>query len=543
VIRRRAGIGVVLFVVAACGPTTPAPSVEPIGSRPAVEQVLRLAYAEVPTLDPHLSTDKYVSLLVRGLTWFDEELRTVPGLAESWDVTDGGSRVTFHLREAAYSSGEPIVADDFVYGWRRALDPRIGGHYGFLLADVVGAPELLALDPAAPPADAEIDALLDGLGVSAPDPRTLEVTLIRPAVYFPTVVANPALAPIPEAWIAQPGATEAVAYWSSGPFVLSEWVHGQQRTLEPNPTWWGEPIGLEAIEMRTFPSEEAAVQAYADGAIDLVDLTGPATAEDLASTMIERPGAGFSYVPLNVGRPGSPLTDSLALREALGLAWNREEYAELHPASGPAASAPIPPGVPGHDPSLESVFDPEEGRRLLDRALDELGLGGPEELSLTFLHGTLAADWPRYLQGQWRDVLGIEVALTGLEPEPYLELIGSEAHRDFDMVWLAWIVDYPHPQSYLEPLWACSSVLNTFGYCNPDVDALLLEGAATTEEDEQLATYQEAQHALVSDAANIFLEWPVGWSLVAPRVDGLVVTTFDNYYGLLFPERLRIVAD
>ena len=227
--------------------------------------MLRLAYSEVPTLDPHLSIDTTVSLLVRGLTWFDDDLNTVPGLAESWDVTDGGRHVTFHLRDASYSSGEPIVAEDFVYGWRRSLDPRIGGNYGFLLADLVGASELLALDPGAPPPDDAIDALLDGVGVSAPDERTLEVALVRPAVYFPTVVANPGLAPVPEAWITRPGATEAGAFWSSGPFVLSEWVHDQRRTLEPNPWWWGDPVLIERIEMRTFASEDEAVAAFRDG--------------------------------------------------------------------------------------------------------------------------------------------------------------------------------------------------------------------------------------------------------------------------------------
>jgi oligopeptide transport system substrate-binding protein len=542
--RRRAAVGAVLFVAAACGPTSAAPSVEPSDSGPAGEQVLHLAYSEVPTLDPHLTVDTSVSLLVRGLTWFDEDLRTVPGLAESWDVTDGGRRVTFHLREAAYSSGEPIRAEDFVYGWRRVVDPRVGGsHYGFLLADVEGATALLALDPGALPADADIDALLEGLGVSAPDPRTLEVTLIRPAVYFPTVVGNPALAPIPEAWITRPGATEAVAYWSSGPFVLSEWVHGERRTFEPNPMWWGEPIQLEAIEMRTFPSEEAAVEAFSEGAIDMLDLSAPATPDELASTMIERPGVAFYYVPFSMGSPGSPTTDSLALREALGLAWDRDGYAEVNASSGPVATGPIPPGVPGHDPSLDSVFDPDQARRRLDQALDELGLGGPDELSLSFLHGAMAADWPRYLQRQWRDVLGIEVELTGLEPEPYFERINSGQLHGYDMLWLGWFADYPHPQSYLEPVWACQSVANSFGYCNPEVDALLSEAAGTTDEEEQLAIYEDAQRAIVGDAGSIFLEWPIVWSLVAPRVDGLVVTRFDGYYGLMFPEQLRIVAD
>jgi oligopeptide transport system substrate-binding protein len=539
--RRRAAVGAVLLV-AACGPTSPAPSVDPSATfDPSVDQVLRLEYEEMDSLDPHVSSDIYVSLLVRGLTWFDEGLRTVPGLAESWDITDGGRHVTFHLRDAAYSSGEPVAAGDFVYAWRRLLDPRVGAHYGFLLADVVGAAELLALDPGAPPPDEEIELLLSGLGVTAPDPRTLTVALARPAVYFPTVVANPGLAPVPEAWITRPGATQAGAYWSSGPFVLTEWVYDQRRTFEPNPMWWGEPVSLERIEMRTFPSEDAAMVAYREGSLDLFVPTTPVSDGDLASSITERSSAVFFHVLFNMALADSPTTQSRALRAALGLAVDREALQAAVGSAGMIATSPIPPGVPGHDQTLESVYDPDEARRLLAEALDDLGLDGPEDLDLTFVHGTLFAGAP-YLEQQWRDVLGIEVAFTGLEPEPYFELLGS-GQNEHDMFWLAWFADYPHPQSYLEPSWACASVSNLAGYCNAEVDVLLAQAAGNADEDQQLATYEDAQRAIVGDAANIFLEWPTEEVLVAPRVNGLVLTPFDGYYGLLFPELLRIVAD
>jgi ABC-type oligopeptide transport system substrate-binding subunit len=539
---RRAVLGLVVVATAACVPASPSASVDPSGSaQPEADQVLRLAYEEVDSLDPHLTTDIYVSLLVRGLTWFDEGLRTIPGLAESWDITDGGRHVTFHLRDAAYSSGEPVAAGDFVYAWRRLLDPRVGAHYGFLLADVVGAAELLALDPGAPLPDAEVEGLLGGLGVAAPDPRTLEVALVRPAVYFPTAVANPGLAPVPEAWISRPGATQAGAYWSSGPFLLTEWVHDQSRTYEPNPMWWGEPVTLERIEMRTFPSEEAALDAYREGSIDLLAPTTPVSDGDLASSVQERSAAVFFHVLFNMALADSPTTQSRALRQALGLAVDHEALQAATGSAGAIASSPIPPGVPGHDPTLESVYDPDEARRMLAGALDELGVQGPEDLDLTFVHGTLFAGAP-YLEQQWRDVLGIEVAFTGLEPEPYFELLAS-GQNEHDMFWLAWFADYPHPQSYLEPSWLCGSVANLAGYCNAEVDALLSQAAGTADEDQQLATYEDAQRAIVSDAANIFLEWPIEQVLVAPRVDGLVFTPFDGYYGLLFPELLRIVAD
>ena len=509
----------------------------PEGSAVAADQVLRMAYVEVGTLDPTLTTDPNLSLLVRGLTWFDEDLRTVPALAESWDITEGGTHITFHLREATYSSGEPIVAGDFVYSWKRLIDPRNETAVPYLLADVVGAPALLAFDD---PTDEEIEARLDGLAVTASDDRTLEVALSRPAVHFPAAVGNPAMAPVPERWITQPGATEAGGFWSSGPFVLTEWVHDQRRTFEPNPMWWGDPISLDRIEMQAYPSEASAVEAFRTEEIDILGLGAISTDPGLAAQTVETPGAAFFHIDFDMQRPDSPLVESRTLREALSLAVDREELNRVVGFSGPVATSPIPPGVPGHDPDLESVFNPDEAQRTFARALDELGLSGPDELDLTFLHGTLVGDGPRALDQQWRDVLGLEVAFTGLERDQFLELVGS---HQYDMFWLQWIADFPHPQSYLEPPWACGGWGNASGYCNPELDRLLAEAATTVDEAEQLDLYGQAQRVLVGDDAHIFVQWRGAFALVAPRVDGLVVTPFDSLYGLMFPEQIRIVAD
>ena len=531
---------VVVLSLIACESASPSASEQASGSPVAADQVLRMAFFEVPTLDPTITIDPTVSLLLRGLTWFDEDLRTVPGLAESWEVTEGGTQITFSLREASYSSGEPIVAEDFVFGWKRLLDPRNEAWVPYLLAEVVGASELLALIDADLPPDEEIEALLGGLGVFAPDDRTLEVTLTRPAAHFVTAVSNPALAPVPEDWITEPGATEAGGYWSSGPFVLTEWVHDQRRTLEPNPMWWGEPISLERIEMRAFPSEEEALDSFRGGEIDIVDLSGPPADSEVAAATIETAGPSIWHIDFDMTRPDSPLATNRSLREALSLAVDREELNQVVGFGGPVAGSPIPPGVPGHDPELVSVFDIDAARIRLDDALSELGLNGPEELDLTFLHGTMVGDGPRYLEQQWREGLGVEVTFTGLEPDQFLELVPL---HEYDMFWIRWFADFPHPQSFLEPPWACAAALNLSGYCNSELDSQLASAAATTDEADQLELYAEAQRILVGDAAHVFLQWPAEYTVVSPRVSGLIATPFDPLYGLMFPERIRIVAD
>ena len=530
------------LIVAACDQALPSGSEAPAASVPggdAAEQILRLSYSEAP-LDPAGFFDGTLHLLVRGLTGLDEEMRTVPAIAESWDVSQEGTHITFHLRQATYSNGDPIVAADFVYGWRRLLDPRIESGWGYLLADVVGAADLLALTPDAVPADEVIDSMLAGLGLSAPDERTLEVDLARPAAYFATVVTFPATAPISESWITRPGATEADAFVSSGPFVLTEWVHDQRRTFEPNPMWWGDPTTLRRIEMRVFPSDEEALEAFRRGEIDLLSVPALPGAADLDALAQPRPGSLFWYIGFDMLKPGSVTARSPALRRALSLATDRDELNAVVGFSGPVAGSPIPPGVPGHDPDLISVFDPDEARRSLAQALEDLGMTDAEELQLTFIHGTMVGDGPRLLELQWRTVLGIDVEFVGLEPDQYFERL--EAGHDFDMFWLGWYADYPHPQSYLEPLWGCQQPLNIAGYSNPAFDELLGRAARTGEVESQLELYAEAQRLLVDDTAAMFLQWPGEYALVAPWVDGLVLTPIDDFPGSLFLDQVRISA-
>lgn len=537
--RSVAGTAVVLLL-AACSSVSPTPSATP-GA--AADQILRLRYEESGSLDPSGEpfTDVTQNLLVSSLTGLDEGLNTVPAIAEAWDVTDEGRHITFHLRGARYSSGEPIVAADFVYGWRRLLDPREPRGLNYILADVAGAADLLAVSTDSPPGDEVIDALLGELGVSAPDERTLEVDLVRPAAWFVAVVSSPVTAPIPESWITQPGATEAGAYISSGPYVLTEWVHDARRTFEPNPMWWGEPSKLTRIEMRTFASDSAAVDAYRRGELDVLSLAeGIGQAQGLEAQARPSPGGFTLWVGFDRLKEGSPTAVSSELRRALSLAVDRETLIEILRFDGPVAGSLIPPGMPGHDPSLESVFDPAEARLSLDRALDDLGLTSADQLDISMVYQEFTETIPAgagYLKEQWRTLLGINVEVVGLEVDAYVE---QQNRHDFDLDWNGWIADYPHPQNYLEPTYTCNGFANLVGYCNPTFDQLLDQAARTGDVADQLDLYADAQRLVVDDPVAIFLVWQAGQVLVAPWVEGLVLTPMDEYPGALFFNQVSI---
>lgn len=290
--------------------------------------------------------------------------------------------------------------------------------------------------------------------------------------------------------------------------------------------------------MFAFETEADALDAFSRGAIDLLGLNAAPTDPALSAQALERPGASFWFIAFDMQKADSPSASSQLLRRALALAVDREELNRAVGFSGPVAGSPIPPGVPGHDPSLVSAYDPEEARTTLARALDQLGLEGPEALHLSFVHGTRVGDGPQYLERQWRTELGISVDFVGLEPDEYFERLRSG--HDFDLFWLQWYADFPHPVSYLEPLWRCDSPSNLQGYCNPDVDALLDRAAGEDQTDAQLEAYAAAQRELVADEASIFLQWPSGSALVAPRIQGLTLTPMDDFPGSIMVNQIHI---
>jgi oligopeptide transport system substrate-binding protein len=290
----------VAIVVAACGGATassaPPASTEPGASAPAesasapaasesnlaADQTLNVtAQGEPPTLDPNKAQDSnsitILRGLVRGLVYFDKDLKVVPALASSWDISPDAKMITFHLRDAKYSNGDPIVAGDFVYSFKRLVDPRTAAPYSYVTAEIDGAPDLLAMAGADPaPSDATVQAAVDKLGVSAPDDKTFVIKLNTPASYFLSALTLWVFVPIEEKWITSPNATEAGNFVSSGPFVLDSWTHNSELTLKPNPNWWGDvKPTLTALNFFLRSDPESDQAAFEAGELDMTQTPTP----------------------------------------------------------------------------------------------------------------------------------------------------------------------------------------------------------------------------------------------------------------------------
>jgi oligopeptide transport system substrate-binding protein len=541
---------------ASVGPSgAPAPSAEASPSAAlAADQTLRIDLGvEPPTLDPNLAQDStsiaVLNTITRGLVYYDKDLKVAPAVAESWDIAPDGKEITFHLRaDAKYSNGDPIVAKDFVYSWKRLVDPRTAAPYAYNDADVVGVDDVLAMAGADPaPKDADIEAALDKIGISAPDDQTFVVKLKRPATYFLWIAGLWHNAPIQESWITKKGATEAANYVGSGPFIMESWEHNSKIVLVPNPNWYGEiKPTLTRVEYSMIDEPAAGQAAYEAGELDMfltpaADIRRMKDDPVFGKEVVNSPQFGIGYYGFN--NKTGPLANK-NFRIALNQAIDKQALIETAwGGTGVPANSIVPPGMLGHDESLNPYpFDLTAAKAKMDEALKELGFASAADvptLKFTYNTGSDHENRVAFLAQAWSDAFGLKFDQVGSEWATFLT---SRHALEYDVARNAWSQDYPHPNNFLNDLFRCGGGNNDEGYCNEQYDALIDQAAAEQDVAKQETLYKDAQKILMEDAPIIALRFPIVAYTVKPYVSGLTITAGDAQLpGDLFLETIKIL--
>jgi oligopeptide transport system substrate-binding protein len=512
----------------------------------AADQVLRMDLGgEPPTLDPNMAQDStsiaILRAITRPLTYFDKDLNIVPALAKSWDISADAKTITFHLQDGAkYSNGEPIVAGDLVYSWKRLLDPRTAAPYAYIIGDVAGAGDLLALAGDKTATDAKIQAALDKLGVSAPDDQTFVVNLSHPATYFLAVAANWATGPVQEKWITQKNATEAANYVGSGPFVLSEWDHNNKIVLKPNPNWYGaQKPYLTEIDYTLLTDPAAAQAAFEAGEADVVQASGDdikrIQSDPTLGPMLQNvPELGIDYYGFN--NKTGPMANK-DCRMALVQSVDRDALLQVGWGGvGQVAYSIVPPGLPGYQPDLGPKYDVAAAKASFATCLSALGYSDVSKFpKLKFGYNSGAGHETRvqFIANEWKKNLGIQSDLQGLEWAVFLQKRHAGA---FDVSRNAWSADYPNPRTFLNDLFYSTSGNNDEQYVNKDYDALIDQAAAEPDAAKQTALYEQAQTMLMNDVPIIPLRYRVLSSEVQPYVKGLPTAQDSHNWGDQLPE-------
>jgi oligopeptide transport system substrate-binding protein len=358
---------------AAAGAESYGTNTEPYDGPLAEEQVMRLPTGEPVTLDPGVSygDDGDLNILFNvyeGLTGIDQATGEVVGrVAESWDTNDDSSEYTFHLKpNSQWSDGTPLTAEDFVYSWRRVLDPNTLSEY---------MPALYYLKNGEAIANGDME--LDQLGVEAVDDQTLKVTLTGPTVFFPRIVATWTYFPVPKHVIDELGdgwtdpGQQAV---SNGPFVMDQWNHDQSIILVANPNYTaGDPPTLTRAEYTIFEDETTqAFIAFENDELDYAEPEGPdldriLADPSIAGNLIQFPMSNCYFLPCDCSNPE---TDKLEFRQALWKSFNRDELANtvLRGQYIPAYTI-VSPDIPGSiDGETVLTESKEEAAALLEKA-------------------------------------------------------------------------------------------------------------------------------------------------------------------------------
>lgn len=465
-----------------------------------------IAYAirqEPPDLNATTSTDTTSHMvldhLMEGLLTYDQSQKLVGGVAERWQLRGDGA--TFWLRkDARWSDGSPVTAHDFVFAWRKVLEPATASEYAFILFPVLNAQ---AINEGRLPSSA--------LGVKAVNDHQLEVKLFQPCPYFLGLTAFSILFPVKESFYFSRGqryAADAGDMLYNGPFVLSEWVHGASLRMEKNPYYWNRKnVWLNRIDVPYITEDaNARLNLFRDRKIALAD---ELVAESLDGALQERmqiktflDGALF-FIEFN--HRDERLTRNRNLRKAIQAVFNTDDlvYKVLgNPGSYPAYSH-FPRWARGVRDLFVREFPPQRppvdaarGREYLAAAKRELGLDRIPPITLLADDSPNGQKTAEFLQTLLKQTLDLDIRV---DVQIFKQRLAKMTAGDFDMVVSGWGPDYDDLLTYGD-LFLGQNLNNRGRYQSDVYDAYVAVAQRSLDTDERMRAFGDMQRLIYEDA-------------------------------------------
>ncbi len=499
----------------------------------ASEQVLHRGNGEEPqTLDPHLAEGVPASHILRdlyeGLTSESPTGEVIPGAAARWNISPDGKVYTFYLRrDARWSNGDPVLAQDFLYSFRRSADPATASNYAQVLLPIMNAREVLAAS--LPPAE---------LGVSALDDYTLQIQLTDPTPYFLGLLSHSSTYPVHRASLEAHGSkfSRPGNMVSNGAFKLSGWAVRSRIMLEKNPHYWGaEEVVLTRVIYYPYEDQSTELKQFRAGELqwtnEVPNNQFAWLQRNYPGELVVSPWLGSYFFGFNLTR--EPFIASGDLRRALVLAIDRELLTEKVTQFGEQPSFTlVPPGMGASESPVPEWAEwtqlqrNEEAQRLYADA----GYSPERPLRIEIRYNTSENHKKVALAvaSLWKQVLGVQVTLVNEEWKVFLQ---NRAQKVLTQVFRAgWIGDYNDPYSFLE-LFRTGYGQNDYGYSDALYDELLAEVASERIPARRRRLMQEAERMILEDLPIIPVYTYVTKRLVDPHVQGWKNNIMDHHYS------------
>jgi oligopeptide transport system substrate-binding protein len=483
---------------------------------------LRVAnMGEPASLDPHKVSGTWENDIVGdmyiGLTTENQKAEPVPGVAESWTVSEDGKTYQFKLRKSVWSDGTPFTAHDFVYSMQRILLPETAAEYASLLYIIDGAEAVNKGEAAA-----------ETLSVKAVDDYTLEIKLTGPAPYFLALLTHYTAYPVPRHVIEKHGNqwTKPENIVVNGPFKLVEWIPNTHVKLTKNDKYWDTgSVSLDDLVFYTQEDRAAIQKRFRAGEIDVAtDFASDQIGwlkENLPDETRIAPYMGVYYYPINSSV--EPFTD-VRIRNALSMSINREAIVDKVLKTGElAAYSFVPPGVAYYDSPSEVEWKDvsfAERQKKAKELLAEAGYGPDNPLEFTLRYNT-SENHKRIavaVVSMWKGI-GVKAELFNSEVKVhYADL----KQGDFQVARAGWIADYNDAQNFLYLLETRTGANNYGRYSNPEYDQLMLEAEVTSDLAKRAEMMLKAESFAMRDQPVIPIYHYVSKALVSTKVQGYV---------------------
>jgi len=485
--------------------------------------------AEPESLDPSLvqgyQEQEILGDLMVGLMDTDPSGRAVSGMATHWDFSPDGLTWIFHLREALWSDGRPVTADDFVFSWRHLVDPAtasVYAYFGYVMRNG------LAINRGKMPTTA--------LGAHALDARTLQVQLEHPAPYMLQMMTHATMCAQPRHVVAAKGRAWARpgSYVGNGPFLLKEWVPNGHVTLEKNPLFY-DAANVSLKKVIYYPTDDygAALQRFRAGELDFQDRLPGAQIDWIRQHMPETlhpvPQLITDMIAVNLDR--KPF-DDIRVRRAINLAIDREAICErvLRGQYVPAYNL-VPPKTANYPGGAFLDFRNTPAHARLQEArvlMQEAGFGASNPVRSTLMTRATTVGIYRSVAAALQQMLAQIHIDVSILPSDMMMFYDTIQEHDFEMAYPGWQADFDDASTFLE-LFITGSGNNWGNYKSAAYDSAV----AQAQQDSNLASrggkLASAEAILLHDQAIMPLYFWTSQNLIRPYLRGFESNAIDYH--------------